>query len=373
MSANGTTSRARVDWVDYAKGFCIVFVVMMHSTLGVGQAAGQEGWLHTVVAFAKPFRMPDFFLISGLFLAQVIDRDWRTYLDRKVVHFAYFYVLWMTIQFAVKAPMLAQEHGALGLAWLYVESFIGAVRYALVHLPPADLLRGHQARARLRVPPPLVWLVAAALEIAHDRDRLDRDRRVREPLCLLLHRLSLGAAHLRAGNGGTGVARGRARGPRRLGRCSTALLVFNGLAVLPFVSLGSGLVGAVAVVTISALMAKSDLFKPLRYCGRNSIVIYLAFFLPMAATRTSPAQDRLDHRYRHDLRASDVCRCHRRARCCSGRCGGRRCASCSSGPSSSGSRQSRGLPCSRRSRPAAPPGPTLSRMIVPAVQANGPP
>ena len=25
----------RVDWVDYAKGFCIVFVVMMHSTLGV--------------------------------------------------------------------------------------------------------------------------------------------------------------------------------------------------------------------------------------------------------------------------------------------------------------------------------------------------
>jgi uncharacterized membrane protein YcfT len=33
----------RVDWVDYAKGFCIVFVVMMHSTLGVEQAAGQEG------------------------------------------------------------------------------------------------------------------------------------------------------------------------------------------------------------------------------------------------------------------------------------------------------------------------------------------
>jgi uncharacterized membrane protein YcfT len=32
-------------------------------------------------------------------------------------------------------------------------------------------------------------------------------------------------------------------------------------------------------------MARSDLFRPLRYCGRNSIVIYLAFFLPMAATR----------------------------------------------------------------------------------------
>ena len=32
-------------------------------------------------------------------------------------------------------------------------------------------------------------------------------------------------------------------------------------------------------------MARSDVFQPLRYCGQNSIVIYLAFFLPMAATR----------------------------------------------------------------------------------------
>ena len=83
----------------------------MHSTLGVEKAAGREGWMHAVVAFAKPFRMPDFFLISGLFLARVIDRDWRTYLDRKVVHFAYFYVLWVTIQFAFKAPAFAAEHG----------------------------------------------------------------------------------------------------------------------------------------------------------------------------------------------------------------------------------------------------------------------
>ena len=107
---NASHCAAAIDWVDYAKGFCIVMVVMMHSTLGVEQAAGREGWMHALVAFAKPFRMPDFFLISGLFLARVIDRDWRDYLDRKVVHFAYFYVLWVTIQFAFKAPMFAAEH-----------------------------------------------------------------------------------------------------------------------------------------------------------------------------------------------------------------------------------------------------------------------
>src|ERR1700693_5027846 len=96
-------AKPRVDWVDYAKGFCIVFVVMMHSTLGVERAPGHGGFMHPVVAFAKPFRMPDFFLISGLFLAQVIDRDWRTYLDRKVVHFVYFYVFCFFIQLVYSA------------------------------------------------------------------------------------------------------------------------------------------------------------------------------------------------------------------------------------------------------------------------------
>lgn len=33
----------RVDWVDYAKGFRIIFVVTMHSTLGVEAAAGSSG------------------------------------------------------------------------------------------------------------------------------------------------------------------------------------------------------------------------------------------------------------------------------------------------------------------------------------------
>src|SRR5262249_60879448 len=64
------------------------------------------------------------------------------------------------------------------------------------------------------------------------------------------------------------------------------LLVFKGLSEPPFVSLALGLAGAAAAISFSALLAKSDLAKPLRYCRRNSIVIYLAFFLPMAASRS---------------------------------------------------------------------------------------
>jgi uncharacterized membrane protein YcfT len=40
--------------------------------------------MHWVVSFAKPFRMPGIYLRPGLFRFRVIDRDWRTHLDRKV-------------------------------------------------------------------------------------------------------------------------------------------------------------------------------------------------------------------------------------------------------------------------------------------------
>jgi uncharacterized membrane protein YcfT len=64
-------------------------------------------------------------------------------------------------------------------------------------------------------------------------------------------------------------------------------LVHAGMAAWPVVALALGLAGAAAVIAFSALMAKAHAFAPVRFCGRNSIVIYLAFFLPMAATRTA--------------------------------------------------------------------------------------
>ena len=195
----------------------------MHSVLGVELAAGQTGFMHLVVAFAKPFRMPDFFLISGLFLPVVIDRDWRTYLDRKVVHFAYFYVLWVTIQFGFKAPSFAAET-ELGPCRLAVSGILHrAVRHAVVHLSAAGLLRGHQGDAA----------DAAAADlgrrgVAGDgacRDRLDRDRRILRALRLFLFRLSVRrlrvrAVRPRAGASGTGAGGAGALGAdrRRPGR-----------------------------------------------------------------------------------------------------------------------------------------------------------
>ena len=136
----------------------------MHSTLGVEKAAGETGWMGYFVEFARPFRMPDFFLIAGLFLASRINAPWRLYLDRKVLHFVYFYVLWLTIQFAFKAPGFAAEMGWDGVVREYLYAFIEpwGTLWFIYHLALFLLV----TRLVKNVPWLLVWVVAAALEIA---------------------------------------------------------------------------------------------------------------------------------------------------------------------------------------------------------------
>src|SRR5256886_2414614 len=272
----GQAGASHVDWLDYAKGFRIVMVVMMHSTLGVEAAAGQESWMHALVAFAKPFRMPGFFLISGLFLARVIDRDWRTYLDRKVVHFAYFYVLWVTIQFAFKAPAFAAEQGVLGVARLYAEAFIepfGTLWF--IYLLPIFFVMTKLTRG---VPVLVIWTFLAALEIAHVQSGWTVIDEFAARFVYFYTGYILSARIFQ-------IASAVQARPALATYALTAwallngFYVFSGLADKPFVSLTLGLIGAAAVVSVSALMAKSDVFAALRYLGRNSIVVYLAFFL----------------------------------------------------------------------------------------------
>lgn len=289
MSTNGTPcttfagTPGRVDWVDYAKGICIVMVVMMHSTLGVEAATGQHGFMHLIVAFAKPFRMPDFFLISGLFLARVIDRDWRTYLDRKVVHFAYFYVLWVAIQFAFKAPSFAAEQGWVHVGYLYLESFIepfGTLWF--IYLLPIFFV---VTKATRRIPALMIWGAAAALEMSH----LSTGWTVIDEFAarfVYFYSGYLFADYVFA------LAE-RARNRPTLALVALALwvvidaaLVYTGLSEWPVISLVLGFAGACAIVTTGTLLARARWLDGLRYCGEHSITIYLAFFLPMAATRT---------------------------------------------------------------------------------------
>src|SRR5689334_25317429 len=98
----------RMSWVDMAKGLSIILVVAMYSAYNTGEYTGATGFLHYFIAFATPFRMPEFFLISGLFLSQVIARPWQRYADRRVIHYFYFYALWAFIMIVLKVGIFSR-------------------------------------------------------------------------------------------------------------------------------------------------------------------------------------------------------------------------------------------------------------------------
>ena len=181
--------------------------------------------------------------------------------------------------------MMMQEHGAAGAAYLYLESFwepFGTLWF--IYLLPIFFVVSKLARS-YGVPPALVWLAAAVLESAN----IATGSTVIDEFAarfVFFYTGYLFARHVFALAAAVQAQPEAAIAGLTMWGLVNALMVVSGLAALPVVSLALGLAGAMAVVAVSALMAKSDLFQPLRYCGRNSIVIYLAFFLPMALSRT---------------------------------------------------------------------------------------
>jgi uncharacterized membrane protein YcfT len=275
--------KPRIDWVDYAKGFCIIFVVMFHSTLGVGDALGQTGFMHNIVEWARPFRMPDFFFISGLFLASSLHKPWRTYLDRKVVHFLYFFVLWALIQYGLKAPLHYKELGIVGVIQNFFLLFVQpSITLWFIYILPIFFVVTRLLRP---VPVLVVWGCAALLEMSHLHTS-----------SIVVNEFASRFVYFYSGYILASYAFEAARYARSLKLMAclglvlwaviNGVLVSQGISQMPVLSLLMGYCGVAAVIVISTLLADLKMMAPLRYMGENSIVIYLMFFLPMGVTRT---------------------------------------------------------------------------------------
>jgi uncharacterized membrane protein YcfT len=264
-----------VEWVDHAKGVCIFFVVMFHVSDLVREQGRPGGWLMEVVNFARPFRMPDFFLIAGLFLSNAMRRPWRRYLDGKVIHFAYFYVLWMSLQFGLYdlRYLLADHAGAGAIVLAYLERWIEPIGPLwFIHILPVFFLVTRLLRP---VPPWLVWLAAAALHCLQIQSDWHVIREGASRYVFLYSGYVLAPYVFRI------AAIASAREPALLGYLAcwgvvNGLLVAAGWAGLPGVTLALGYAGALAVIFTSVMLSKVAWSGPLRYAGESSIVVYLA-------------------------------------------------------------------------------------------------
>ena len=270
--------RAHLGWIDIAKGLTIVLVVILYANEWVDNDANAHIWLQHVVDWATPIRMPAFFLISGLLLSASIQRDWRTFLDGKVVHFAYFYLLWLTILICFQAPWTAAREGWFEVAEDYFSSLVRPYSMLwFIYLLPIFFVVTKLLRS---APAAVVWTAAAVLQI------LDVETGVKVLDKFMPYYVFFYSGYVLAP---TVFALARSASANRA-VAVTALAgwaVLNtaaldaGLAQAPGVALLLGLLGGCALITACALLEKTPVQLPLAYCGRDSLIIYLGFYIPL--------------------------------------------------------------------------------------------
>jgi len=278
------SSRQRVEWVDYAKGCCIILVVMLHAVGSYEWKIGTEGWMRPMVEFARPFRMPDFFLISGLFLHRGIRRPAREYFDRKVLHFVYFYILWLIIQYTAHNPgLLASAPSEFFFGW-FTALFEPINTLWFIHMLAIFHLVAWFAR---KLPYWSMLAIGAGLQSLYQLGALETGFRVADRFFSYFVYFLIGyiaapfifriAHYLQARTSWVLVL-------LAVWGLVNWQMVGAELHEKPVTSLIMGLSGAAAICAISLLVARLRFFSPLRYVGQNSIVVYLTFVLPLNAS-----------------------------------------------------------------------------------------
>jgi uncharacterized membrane protein YcfT len=269
----------RLVWIDIAKGFCLVAVVTMYSTIHVTEGLGRTSWMQAWVAFAAPFRMPDFFLVSGLLLGRVIDRPWRDYLDRKVVHYLWFFVVWSVLYFGLRAATDGIAEGEHGVEFLKSMTWGPFAMLWFIQMLPVYLVLTKLLR---RVPWP--WVLAGAavwhwLPIDTPWTQVDR---AGERFVFFYAGYALAPWIVR-------FAAWMAERPRAAWRLIAVWALVNGTLValgwshthpMPLLL---GLAGAMGVVAISVQLQGHRLGRLLERLGAWSLPIFLGFLLPLSA------------------------------------------------------------------------------------------
>lgn len=289
------TGKARLDWVDMAKGLSIFLVVIMYCASSVGEDTGQTGFLHWTIAFAMPFRMPEFFLLSGLFLNQVIARPWKDYADRRVVHYFYFYALWAIIHIVFKEALIGRDPAAAAgsLAWAVVEPY--GVLWFIYMLAVFGLVS--KFLHDIKAPQWGVLGVAAVLQMASIHTGSYLVDQFAEYFVYFYAGAVFAPQLFRLADWSADHVM-PALGVLAIWAVVNAVMVFSpgfrmdpvhiemGWGALPGLHLILALAGSAAICMVAALLARVPVMAWLRWLGSKSLVVYVAFVLPMGIART---------------------------------------------------------------------------------------
>ncbi len=275
-------AKSRVDWIDTDKGLSIILVVARHTAYGVAASTGHMPLVFGLIStLSMPYRMPLFFVVAGLFAAGALKRPLRGFLDKKLLHFAYFYFLWSAIQIGIKVALPGEGNHAVAwkdLLLTPIEPF--GVLWFIYALPLFFMIM----RLTRNAPKLLVLGVALIFYFA----RIDTGWTVPDEAALRFVFFA-GGVHGApyvfqiADWARANVARATLMGAVTL--ISVGVVALSELIGIRAIELLAGVAGSIGCVMLVSVAASKGLTGWLAYLGSRSLYVFVAFFLPMAATR----------------------------------------------------------------------------------------
>lgn len=111
-----STKPGRLKWIDYARGIAIILVVYRHAFEGLKES-GLDVYSHMYLEYANifffSFRMPLFFIVSGVFVAMSLHKRGLTRFSAiKAKTILYPYFLWACIQLTIQLFFSAYTNGS---------------------------------------------------------------------------------------------------------------------------------------------------------------------------------------------------------------------------------------------------------------------
>jgi fucose 4-O-acetylase-like acetyltransferase len=152
LSQSGVSHDAeRVNWLDYAKGIGIFWVVLGHTLRGLNDAVlPPSPLLEAIDQWIYAFHMPLFFFISGLLAERLAVKSLRQIIINRLQMIVYPYIIWSVLQEILRSITGSRTEPIADLwqivyqpmmqFWFLYVLAIASLAYALLrksHLPPS--------------------------------------------------------------------------------------------------------------------------------------------------------------------------------------------------------------------------------------------
>jgi len=296
--------KARIDWLDAARGVGILLVIVGHALGGIIDSPLGSDLTSFRYAFfvIYSFHMPLFFILAGLLVSHRLANNPRGFAESLLIDLVWPYFLWSVIQFTVISMLGSLVNRPLGQSWHVILTLPWHVMGQFWFLYALFLLHGFALLALRRIGPnafllvclslkPLALLVPLpeVLKIAANHAPwygigvflaapglaalvVKRSTLVRAVLLPVTAAVLLAAALAAAATFDPGIAIATAPAPK------IASLAWN-VAVFP-----AAICGSLAVVGLASLFP-GGLIHMFAYLGRRTMPIFILHIMGIAGTR----------------------------------------------------------------------------------------